>query len=130
MRADAIRERDFRVRLPPVSRAAIRGFAGNGGVQAAKRADWLDIIVRAKRQRHAVFQHGGPGVSADDALSPDAVLGPAHVRGLMRGLHGSNDVELRKAGQIYGGADLCALDAAPPLPPPAASLYPSPPFHT
>jgi len=52
-----------------------------------------------------------PGISAHDALAPDAVLGPAHVRGLVRRLHGSNDVELRKAGKIHGRDDLCVLDA-------------------
>src|SRR6266480_7240413 len=111
VRANAILERDFLLRLPAVFRTALRAFARNAGVQAAKGADGLHVIVRSKRHRHTVLQHGGPGIGAQDALSPDAVVRPAHVRGLMRRLHGSNDVEFRKTDEIHGRDDLRVFDA-------------------
>src|SRR6266567_7193761 len=52
IRADAIVERDFLLRLPAVFRAAIGAFAGNASVQPAEGTDGLHVIVRAKRQRH------------------------------------------------------------------------------
>src|SRR5260370_32078881 len=87
VRADTILERDFFLRLPAVFRAAIGAFARDAGVQAAKRTDGLDVVIGAKRQARAAFQQGGPSISAQDALAADAILGRAHVGGLMRRLH-------------------------------------------
>src|SRR5437899_4229657 len=82
VRTNAIRKRDFLLRLPPVLRTAIRAFARHASVQTTKRADRLHVVIRTEREPNAVFQHGGPSIGADDPLAPDAVLRPTHVRGL------------------------------------------------
>src|SRR6266702_929294 len=109
--ADAILEQNFLLRLPTVSRTAIRAFARDAGVQPAKRTDGLDGIIRAEGEPDAIFLHGGPGVGADVPLAADAVVGRAHVGGVMPRLHGGNDAALRKTGEIHGRDDLCVLDA-------------------
>src|SRR5207244_2823407 len=107
----AIFERNFLLRLPAVSRPTFRTLAGDAGIQPAKRADGLDGIVGSERQANAVPQHGVPGIRALDALRADAVLSPAHVRGLMRRLHRGNHFEFLEALEVRRGDHLGVLDA-------------------
>ena len=89
----------------------MRPLAGHASVQTAKRADGLNRIVGAKRQANPVLQHGVPRVGTFDPLTADAVLGPAHVRGLVRRLHRSNHFEFREALEIHRRDHLRVLDA-------------------
>jgi len=109
--ADAFVERDFFLGLPAASGAAFRKFARDASVEAAERIDRLDGIVGAEGQTRTAFLQGIPGVSTFDAAGTNAGFGPAHVVGLMRGLHGSDDVELGEAREIFEGDDLGVLDA-------------------
>src|SRR5580704_15365929 len=82
--ADAFVERDFFLRLPAACGTAVGELARDARVEAAHRADWLDIVIGAECEMDFVFQHGVPGVGAFDAFRTDARFGPAHVGGLMR----------------------------------------------
>src|SRR6202042_1943772 len=113
--ANAFIERDFFLRLPAGGGAAIGEFASDAGVEAAHRIDGLDVVVGAEGEVNFIFQHRVPGVGALDALGADARFGPAHVGGLMRRLHGGDDVERSETGKICGGDDLRVLDAVAPI---------------
>ena len=109
--ANAFIERDFFLRLPAGGGAAIGEFASDAGVEAAHRIDGLDVVVGAEGEVNFIFQHRVPGVGALDALGADARFGPAHVGGLMRRLHGSDDVESGETREVGGRDDLRVLDA-------------------
>src|SRR5580698_4241138 len=91
--ADAFIERDFFLRLPAARGAAVGKLARDASVKAAHRVDRLDVVIRAEREMNFIFQHRVPGVGAFDALGTDTRFGPANVGGLMRRLHGCDDVE-------------------------------------
>src|SRR6266436_3493047 len=108
--ADAILERNFFLRLPAGGGRAVGKLARDAGVESAERADDFDGIIGAEGQARAAFFQRGPGVGALDAVGADARLSPTHVGGLVRGLHGSDDVELGETRKIVGGDDLGVLD--------------------
>src|SRR5436190_12789976 len=108
---DAIFQRNFFLRLPAFPGPAFRTLARHTSIQAAKRADRLDVVVRPKGEADAILQHGVPRVRALDALTAHAILGPAHVRGLVRRLHRSNHFEFREALKVHWRNHLSVLDA-------------------
>src|SRR5260221_7781105 len=61
------------IRRPP--RSTLFPYTTLFRSQAAKRTDGLDVVIGAKRQAGAAFQQGGPGISAQDALAADTILG-------------------------------------------------------
>src|SRR5258708_5647540 len=123
VRAYTILERDFFLRLP-ATRGSVGGkLARSGGlprrvgqaryagVKAAEGAYDLDRVVGAEGEACAAFFLSGPGVGALDALGTNARFCPAHVRRLVRGLHGGDDLEFGEAREIVGGDDLRVFDA-------------------
>ena len=109
--AYAVVEREFFLRLPAASGTAVGNLAGDAGVEAAHRVDGLDVVVGAEGEMNFIFEHRVPCVGAFDAVGADARFSPAHVGGLMRRLHGGDDVERGEAGEIGGRDDLGVLDA-------------------
>src|SRR6266849_3104126 len=115
--ANAVLQRDFFLGLPPAGGSASGKLARRGGlardasVESAEGADDFDGIIGAEGETRSAFFQSGPGVSALDTFGTDAGFRPAHVGGLMRGLHGGDDFELGEAREIFWGDDLRVLDA-------------------
>src|SRR6202034_4080203 len=89
---------------------AILAPARDRRVKAAEWRDWLDRIIRAKSQGHAFIQKGQPGIGSCRPLWAQPILGPAHIRQQMTGLHRSNHLERLELGNLLRSCHLRMFD--------------------
>src|SRR5258705_11939374 len=113
--ANAVVQRNFLLWLPAALWSAGRKFTRDARIQPAERCDRLDIVIRSKRQTNAEFLHGSPRVRTFYALRPNSLLGPTHVRGLVRWLHRSDHLQTRETREIGRRYNLRVFDAVAPV---------------
>ena len=98
-------------RQPAARRLAMHVLARHRRQQAQSRVGELHREVRPQRQRHAGLDEAAPGVGTGQPRLAEAVAGPAHVGGRVRGLHRGHQLQAGKARDVARRDHLRMLDA-------------------
>ena len=84
-------------------------FARDSSIDAAEGSDWLDGIVGAEGQRHAMIEEALPRVGVAGTIMAEALLRPGHIGEQMVGLHGGDHAKLFVAIKVLRHSDTTIL---------------------
>ena len=112
---DGFFHREFLVGEPSVAGFSGAVFSCDGGVHSFKGVDWFDGVVGAEGYTSACVEEAFLCVCSAASFFADSFFGEAFVGDGVSGLHGGDDADLCKAGEVVVVQALCVFDAVSSL---------------